>query len=237
MSIEFLDTIDSTNLYFKRKSESNELNKGDVVVAQIQDGGRGRLGRSFYSPLGGIYLTISYGYKNDYDASYLSLMPSAALALSKLIKQGLGKETYIKWPNDILYNGKKVVGILAERTTKGDLILGVGINYDINFDNTPLKDIAISLYSNSTPKLSKLDFTLKVISCLLHLKTFEKAPELVKEYNKLCLNIDKFITVKTINGNIIGKGIALGIDKTGAMNIKNNLNKIQKISSGEITLH
>lgn len=236
MNIEYFDNIDSTNSYFRRKSNDGTLNKDDAVIAWSQKEGRGRNGRGFYSPQGGIYLTISYGFKDLNDTSFLSLMPSSSLALSKLIKSHLGIDTSIKWPNDLLINGKKVVGILAERTIRGDLILGVGINYNIKEFNAELKDIATSLFYENPP-ITKEEFAKVAVETLLNLHTFAENPKLIDEYNKLCLNIGNFTSIKTTYGKLIKEGIALCVNARGEILISDKNGKISQISSGEVTLH
>ena len=238
MAIEFFESISSTNDYFKEKSENGTLSKGDAVVAFLQTKGRGRNKRSFSSGNGGIYFSISYGnIKNENIEDYYSLMPSSALHLKNLFQNLLGIETRIKWPNDILKNGKKCTGILAERSKKGDLILGVGINYDnVEFDES-LKNIATSLYENKeVPPLSKKDFAKKAVETLLHLELFKNNSLLIKEYNESSETIGTFVNVCSTNGIPLLSGIAEGIDENGELLIRLSDGSLKKCSSGEVTL-
>lgn len=238
MAIEFFESISSTNDYFKEKSEKLALSKGDAVVAFSQTKGRGRDNRTFSSQNGGIYFSISYGkVKNEDVENYYSLMPASALCLKKAFKEYLNIDTTIKWPNDILKNGKKCTGILAERSKQGDLILGVGINYD-NVDlPLELRNIATSLYENTEkPLFDKKDFSIKLVNALLEVELFKNNPTLIDEYNSSCATIGTFVEVSATNGNLLFSGVAEGIDENGELLLRLNDGSIKKCSSGEVTL-
>ncbi len=127
-SIKFFDVLDSTNSYIKRNAAS--MQDGDVVAAKRQTGGRGRLGRSFFSPDGGLYFSLILR-RNIQNSSLLT--PLAAVAVSDALI-ALGAENVgIKWVNDVYVNLRKVCGILVETafSPAGELeraIVGVGIN-------------------------------------------------------------------------------------------------------------
>ena len=125
---------------------------GTVLVADSQSGGRGRQGRSFISPVGGLYMSMLIR-PSCLVESCSQITPLAAVAAQRAVKELTGLEADIKWPNDLLLRGKKFCGILTELSFdsygKPQIILGVGINL-----NTPreefqgeLEDIACSVYS------------------------------------------------------------------------------------------
>ena len=120
--------LDSTNT--KAISIAKEGLSEAVVIAKRQTGGRGRMGRSFASPEGGLYLS----YLTDRlapGASVLALTPAAALAARRAILRTYGLSCGIKYPNDLLLEGRKVCGILCESFICGDrfcVVVGTGIN-------------------------------------------------------------------------------------------------------------
>ena len=127
----YFDTIDSTNTKAQELAEKG-YPSGTLVVADKQESGKGRRGRSWVSPSGtGIFMTLMIKPDiNPNNASMLTLV--AALAVAKAITSVTGEEAMIKWPNDIVVNGKKVCGILTEMNAQFDyinnIVVGVGIN-------------------------------------------------------------------------------------------------------------
>jgi biotin-[acetyl-CoA-carboxylase] ligase BirA-like protein len=134
---------------FKEVTSTNDVAKelaikgakeGTIVVAETQSRGRGRQDRKWVSPAGGIWFSLILRPKVDpEDAVKLTLMTAAVVA--KVISDMFRLRAEVKWPNDIVINGKKVCGILAETRTKGDIVdfvvIGVGINANINLSSFP----------------------------------------------------------------------------------------------------
>lgn len=126
----FFQEIGSTNSYLKRNAAV--LDNGFTAVANLQTGGRGRLGKSFESPSGGLYMSLLVKDLRAEDISSATVKTGVAVceALEEFL--GLEHETLgIKWVNDILYEGKKVCGILCELVRYGNtncLIVGIGLN-------------------------------------------------------------------------------------------------------------
>ncbi len=137
-SFHFLDTIDSTNVEIKRRFLSEEgLNDADFLIAKTQTGGQGRQGREWSSPEGNLYyseLRIIESYKDVNAYAFitaLSAFDTASFFIQKATKDIL--PLMIKWPNDILWNGDKLAGILLEtekhpQTKAIGLVIGVGMN-------------------------------------------------------------------------------------------------------------
>ncbi len=127
------DVIPSTNTYAKENAAS--LSLPSLIIANHQTNGRGRQGKSFYSPAdSGLYMTLVFEVKKAFPL----ITPAAAVAVCEAIEDVSQFKPQIKWVNDIFYNGKKVCGILSE-TTKCDsktlYIIGIGIN--LTTDNFP----------------------------------------------------------------------------------------------------
>lgn len=145
----FLESTDSTNNDMKKAVRSKKEPVFSVIAAGKQSSGRGRLGRQFFSPDGGIYFSLSLPLNgNEINISFITLL--AGLAVSEAIEEITGVETQIKWPNDIYLNGKKLGGILCELVSGACItaVVGAGINLDIKEEEIPeeLSDKMTSFY-------------------------------------------------------------------------------------------
>jgi len=165
--IVLFETIDSTNSEAKRRLRKLVSGK-TLLIAKTQTGGRGRLGRSFYSPKeSGIYMTLVYSTTKPL-AQVVSITSAAAVAVMEAIKETTGKQTVIKWVNDLYYQKKKICGILAE--TMPDslqnnctyVILGIGINLNTEEFPSELESIAGSLQSDCDPNQLIANITNKI---------------------------------------------------------------------------
>ena len=146
--VYFMESVNSTNTRLKELARQGAP-QGTVVAALRQTGGRGRLGRSFSSPPGGLYLSILWRPESPPEkASRLSC--AGALAACAAIEEVCGVSPDIKWPNDLLLGGKKISGILTEASWQGEgrsfVIVGTGINVNTRSFPEELRDIASSLY-------------------------------------------------------------------------------------------
>jgi BirA family biotin operon repressor/biotin-[acetyl-CoA-carboxylase] ligase len=132
--VYYFDSIDSTqNQALKLASDAK--NDGAVIIAQRQTGGKGRDGRRWISPKGGIWLSVIL--HPDFDISVATLFPLASsLALSNAIEKIFKIKSELKWPNDVNIKGKKIAGILVDASLESNkienIVLGVGINFDVN---------------------------------------------------------------------------------------------------------
>lgn len=140
------DTIDSTNIK-ARQLTLEKTGHGTVVIAKQQTEGRGRLGRSFFSPAEGLYISIIIKPNLSLEKSLL-VTSAAAAAVAESIEETAGCEALIKWVNDIYVNNKKVCGILTEGISDLEtgqieyLVIGAGINTSVKDFPSELKDIA-----------------------------------------------------------------------------------------------
>ena len=119
---------------------------GTAVWAHVQTGGRGRLGRSFSSPEGGIYVSILLPLAADSEAA-IKVTAMAGVAVMRTINQVCHKKCGIKWVNDIIYEDKKVCGILAQGYD-GKAVVGIGVNYRTDLEKLPedVREVASGLY-------------------------------------------------------------------------------------------
>lgn len=166
---EFLTETDSTNRYLKELAVAGAP-EGTVIIAEKQNAGRGRLGRSFFSPEEkGIYMSILLRPEIDLERS-VRITSMAAVAVARAIEQVCGLSAQIKWVNDIFLNNRKVCGILTEagiNAIEGILdyaVLGIGINVGVMDFPEELQEIATSVSNECGFAVSKevlIDAVLK----------------------------------------------------------------------------
>lgn len=219
--------------YFKKLSSTNnkakEFLKNSVIIADEQIKGKGRFKREWSSAKGGIYLSIVL---ENFNPQYLTFI--AAISTQMAIRDIYGLNTIIKWPNDLIYNKKKLCGILA-LIDKEKAIVGIGINTNNKIPKL-LENKAISLNKLINKKINN-----KLIIKRL-LNHFEKYLKLLrnKKYSKIINDWKKNsflgsnIKVKTLNR--IYFGTAFDVDKDCFLILKDEKNKKIKIVEGDVLL-
>lgn len=235
----FLETVDSTNEECKRQAVKGK-NDGLLVVCDYQSAGKGRLGRTWVAESHD-NLCMSFLLYPDISpmkAPQLTLL--TGMAVCEAIKEVTGLNPGIKWPNDILVNGKKVVGILTELSAEIDcikyVVVGIGINVNNSSFSEELKNKATSMYIETGKKFYRKDFIKPIADRLMeYYKQFcaEGFAPFTEKYNSLCLNIGQ--EVKTIGREEI-EGTALGINSEGCLMIKDSTGKIHDVFTGEVSL-
>jgi len=238
----YFDIINSTQNY-ALKIAQNRAENGTIIIAEKQTEGKGRLGRKWISPQGGIWISIIL--HPTFDVSYATLFPIAsAVALSSAIEKIIGVKTELKWPNDITLQNKKVAGMIVdvsiESNTIQSLVLGVGINFKINPTLLEKKIRKMeNFYGVST--LIKNENSVKPIELVQSfLYELEKIYEMindgeiksiVKKWSDKSSTLGKMITVSTGDGKITGK--AIKIDDDGALVLKDKT-KTHRIIAGDV---
>lgn len=240
--IYYHDTVDSTQ-GFAAKLAVGKSEAGTVVIAESQTAGKGRLGRRWVSPKGGIWLSVILHPK--FDVSKITLVPFAtAVALADAIEKTLGIRTELKWPNDVMLNGKKVAGIIIDASIESSsidsLILGVGINYSIDpsevekkiGQNQGIYHVATLLKKDNEQKpaklvrafLQELEKTLKVLEG-------GRTQTIITRWAKKSSTIGATVSVATQDGRVSGN--AVKIDKDGSLIIRRGSETV-KISAGDV---
>ncbi|WP_347451988.1 biotin--[acetyl-CoA-carboxylase] ligase [Acetoanaerobium noterae] len=236
-SVEVLESVDSTNDYAKKKAK--ELVDGSVIISLEQVKGKGRRGRSFHSGKGdGIYLSIIL--KPGFEPTKAPFITSIAGAALVNTFNKFNIQTKVKWPNDVLINGKKVAGILTEMSADMEfieyIVLGVGINVSgLEFPNE-LKNIATSLKLEGydVKKLSIIWQFIYEFELLYNLYLNENTSEVVNILRNNSSVIGKQINVHYMNE--IESAIAVDINNQGALIIKTQEGEVKELSSGEISI-
>ena len=234
------DSIDSTNTKAKELAEAGHPS-GTLVVADQQTLGRGRRGRSWESPAGtGIFMTLMLKPDiNPNNASMLTLV--AAMATARAITEVTGEAAQIKWPNDIVMNGKKVVGILTEMSAQFDyinhIVVGIGINVHNEEFPEEIAKTASSLLLECDHRIhraSLIEAFLEEFERLyaIYLET-EDMSGLQKEYDSLLVNRGRQVRVLDPKEPFEGK--AMGITKKGEL-IVDTWESRKLVSSGEVSV-
>lgn len=240
--IKYFDITDSTNNQAKLAAENN-AEDGTLFVAECQTGGRGRRGRTWESPAGsGIWMSLLLRPSiSPESASMLTLV--LAIAMVEAIRKVVPEVSCdIKWPNDIVVNGKKISGTLTEMSAEMDsihyVVIGIGINVNTTDFDESIKDMATSLYLETERKVKRSDIIAAFSKSFKKyyeefLKT-EDLSNLIEKYNELLINTGR--KVKAIYANKELVGTALGINKEGELIIKTEDGKETAIRAGEVSV-
>jgi len=232
----YYPSLTSTNEVAKREAQHGAA-EGTVILADEQTAGKGRLKRVWLSPKGSIALSIIL-YPS---LSHLpSLIMLASLAVVHGIEAATGLKTQVKWPNDILINGRKVCGILIESDVQGNAvnysIIGIGINVNLRLADFPeIQSIATSLSDEIGREVSRLS----IIRCLLAeterlylaLRTGEAIYE---EWRDSLTTLGKRVHVKI--GETIYEGIAESVARDGSLLLSSADGSLTRIVAGDVTL-
>ncbi len=238
--IYYFDSIDSTNTKAKELAEAGHP-AGTLVVADQQVSGKGRRGRSWESPHGtGIFMTLVLKPDiNPNNASMLTLV--AAMATAGAISRVTGKNAQIKWPNDIVIDGKKICGILTEMSAQFDyinhIVIGIGINVHNEAFPEEIRETAGSLYLTCGQRFHRADLIEAFLEefekyYAVYLET-EDMEGLYKEYNQMLANLGR--QVKVLDPKDPFEGKAMGITKKGEL-IVDTWESRKLVSSGEVSV-
>ncbi len=233
------------NVYFRQKIDSTQnfiwqlgqagAPEGTLVIAESQKKGKGRLGRSWFSPGGGLYLSCLLRPEKILikDISQIALV--IALACIQAIEQETGIELSVKWPNDIFLNKKKLGGILCQINAEADKINFVAVGLGININTKKLPPEATSLFLERKNKISLVAITKRIIEkieeCYLKLEA-GKGKELLAQWQEHCFLWGSRLRVKILDQIIEGE--AAGIDPEGYLLLRRDTGLIDKIASGDV---
>lgn len=231
-----VDETDSTNRMAKELAVGGAP-EGTLVVAKRQSGGKGRLGRSFFSPEGGIYMSMILRPAISAERALL-ITTCAAVAVAGAIERVCDVTAGIKWVNDIFVNGKKVCGILAEAGLNPNsdipdyVVLGIGINVKKQSVPEELKDIVGCLEDNGQTVLNE-DLIAAVWEEFGELYQNLSTAVFMEEYKVRSILLGREVTVFAAEGDY--RATVTDIDKEGHLVIRRDGRK-QILSSGEVSV-
>ena len=239
--IDVYKTIDSTNQEVKRQALEG-AGQGLVVLAEQQTMGKGRRGRSFYSPAGtGIYMSVLFRPYPQQSKDGVLVTTAASVAICRAIRKVLNEEPQIKWVNDVYFRGKKVCGILTEAVSDFEsgqidtVVVGIGINYHVPEDGFPeeIRGIAGSVCTdeNMIPRNSLVAAVLNELFAIYE-KLSER--EYMEDYRRWSNVIGKDVRFTSGDGWMDAK--ALDIDDNGGLLVQLDNGEKKTLRTGEITL-
>lgn len=236
-------SLDSTNETGAAICMTNAPPSGTVIVADMQEKGRGRLGRRWLSPAGlNVYMSIVLvPAVSPREATLLTIMSSVACATA--LRERCGADVRIKWPNDLMIEGKKIGGILTEIKADPDRIawavIGIGIN--VNIDpvafSGEMRKTATSIKAETGTCYRRSDVIIAI------LERFEKSYRmllsgggtgLIERWRRLSCTLGKHVTVATGSGPVAG--LAEDIDADGMLLLRLPSGELKKVGTGDLTV-
>ncbi|MBU1584686.1 MAG: biotin--[acetyl-CoA-carboxylase] ligase, partial [Proteobacteria bacterium] len=224
---ELETTMDTAK--FLAKKDTPHLS---VVIAENQTLGRGRLNRKWFSSKGGLWFTLILKPGTPPPLSYIYNF-AASLSLARSLKHLFDVNVSVKWPNDLLLNGKKLTGLLSEMETRGDMVefinIGVGMNVNNQVQHDEPKAISLKDVLNKTVSRRIIletflnDFTnqIQTIDC----------PRIMEQWKKMTSTIGSQVRIETLGE--VYEGLAVDVDDTGTLMIKDKTGEIKKIIYGD----
>ncbi|WP_405268310.1 biotin--[acetyl-CoA-carboxylase] ligase [Methanobrevibacter sp.] len=231
--------VSSTNTVAKFLS-MNDVEDGSVIISEKQTAARGRSGKGWESPIGGVWLSIVLNPHVDHSKLPLITLATGVAVAKTLEKIGV-ENPEIKWPNDIMINGKKVCGILTEAVTKfntiENVIIGVGIDANLDIDQFPeeLKAGTTTLEKELGRKGSEnllIKMFLEEFEEISELFDHEGYEAILKEWRKRSYSIGKIVEVRE-PFNKYYDAYVVGISKEGALVVEKIDGTLTKVISGE----
>ena len=219
------EKIASTNEFAKKiaieRYEKGEEYNGMLIIAFEQTEGKGRLGRTWHSPKGGAWLSVLLDAADWGVVQRLSMI--AGIATVETIRE-MGVDAKLKWPNDVIYEGKKLAGILCETITKGEKgiasVIGLGVNLNVHVDDFPneIRANSISLSDILEKELNMVGFIVSLVENIekrYNQLLNDEWEMLTDTYSEMLETLGKEVCIDT--GNEKWKGVAIDVTDIGAL--------------------
>jgi len=216
--IHHFQEVDST-MRLARELAASAAEEGTIVVAETQSQGRGRLDRTWQSPRGGVYMTvITRPHIQPRHAPRVNLLASVSVA--SVLRQALGVSATVKWPNDVLVDGRKVCGILSEMEAECDAVryvnVGIGMNVSVPVWAGAAK--AVSLSELVTGPVRRAEIARRVVKDLLQRLPDVASTRALDAWRALSETIGRQVSVQ--QGEEVVSGMAVDVDESGALVVR-----------------
>ncbi len=233
------DRVESTS-DLARDLANRGTPEGTLVLAEEQIAGRGRQGRQWYAPHGSSLLMSLVFYPKLEPLQVQRLTMACSLATAEAITETTGLPVGLKWPNDLLVDGRKVAGILTETAVTGQhlafVVVGMGIN--VNFDRALLQDVApqaSTLASEAGHNLSRQTLLRTILLQIeAWMPTIYQPETLQKAWSSRLQTLGSEVTV-TNQGTIV-HGLAEAVDADGALLVRDDQGRLHRLLAGDVTL-
>ena len=223
--VSVVEEIDSTQNYLRTSNPKS----GDLITAEYQSAGRGRLDRKFDAEKSSALL-FSFYFEPENEVKnlgYLTLLVGASVTatLNEITNNNNFK---CKWPNDVMFNQKKVAGLLAEKTSSG-VIVGVGINVSTSKEALPVAH-ATSIFLATDIQINRNELLVKILHNLENdLLDWQSGKDLTAKYRSLSATIGSQVRIALPDGSSV-EAKAVNIDETGSLHLDNG----QLITVGDV---
>ena len=234
----FLPETDSTNLALRRLAAEG-AREGTALWAARQSAGRGRLGRSFASPEGGLYYSLLLEQSAQPERDLL-LTPAAAVAVARTLRALCALESGIKWPNDLLSSGGgKLCGILTESFLAGGrrfMALGIGVNLNTRAFPAELDGIAESVYRLTGRDTPLADFARSLTRQLQGAvaQARDGGAALLADYRARCVNLGREVVI--LRGDTAENARALAVNEDFSLAVVHEDGRREDLRCGEVSL-
>jgi BirA family biotin operon repressor/biotin-[acetyl-CoA-carboxylase] ligase len=229
--IHYFDAVDST-MDIAKDLARNQCPHFTVVIAGRQKKGRGRLKRTWLSVEGGLYFTIVV--RPEIPPAFSSRVNFAAsMILAQTLRSLFKINAAVKWPNDILVDGKKVAGILSEMDAETDRVnfINIGMGINVNNDPTPYEPMASSLKKILGKAVVRKELLTAFLDRFEHAINDADLVNVVSEWKKYTETLNR--QVKIVTTRDVAKGLAVDVDDDGALILKSADGSLKRIIYGD----
>ena len=242
LNIRVVDTVDSTNAAMKRMAAEGAP-QGSVLIANQQSAGRGRMGRSFFSPPGtGIYMSLLLRPRMDAQRATL-VTASAAVAVAEAIEQLSGEPVQIKWVNDVLFHGRKVCGILTEAAMDFEsgmidyVVPGIGVNTAVPEEGFPpeLQGIAGAAFGAAWVPELRCRLAAEILDRFMGYYACLGSRDCYEAYKSRSVVLGKDVQLLSPGREAIPARV-LDIDEDFALIVETGDGQVQRVNAGEVSL-
>jgi len=239
--IRYLENTPSTIWVGKQMCLEGDVGKmhGMVIIAEEQTGGIGRMGRAWVSPSGGIWITVVLKPHMPIDHIFMITM-AGSIAIARAIRKEFDLGALIKWPNDIFIGSKKVAGLLLELAAEADAVhycllsIGIDVNVPLNQFSPALQKDITSISAEVGHEVDRASFLARI------LKEFESRylliesgeyETIIREWKSLSCTLENRVQIRTLKNSF--EGDAIDIDEFGALIIRKDNGKLERVISGD----
>ena len=241
IEIDLREEVSSTNTVLKELAEQGRQ-EGLVLIAENQVRGKGRLGRSFYSPKGsGLYMSILLRPELPPEDS-LAITTTAAVAVAEAVSAVTGRQAMIKWVNDVYLSGRKICGILTEAAIDFEsrrldyAVLGIGVNILEPPGGFPpeIAEVAGALYKEEAPAQTRTRLAAEILNRFFAFYRALPENSYMGAYKKLSLLTGREITFQ--QGRETWEGTVLGIDDEARLVVRLDSGEERAFGAGEVSI-
>lgn len=238
--IHLFSEVSSTNTLAMEMAAQGAA-EGTVVIAEMQTGGKGRLGRKWISPKGNLYASVILRPNiPTHKAPLITL--AGAVAVASAISKYCEVQAAIKWPNDILISGKKVAGLLTEMSAEPDRIkhiaLGIGVDVNMELSELPpdVRALSTTLAVEAGENIDRMSLLQQLLRDLEHwYQVFLKSEaDVLKEWEALSMTAGNRVAVSGLGETL--EGLAQGIDQEGRLIIALDDGSRRQVAAGDVTI-